>query len=489
MVVTLLPAKALAVVLSAWGGIPPLNVNGVYQIYTADQLYWFADQFNGGNTSINGKLMMDIVVNEDVLSNGGSLNGDGSKFRRWVSIGDSTKEYSGTFDGNGHTVSGLYFDVDTWSNVGFFGYVSSEGIVKNVGVADSYMRAGHSVAGVVARNSGTVINCYNAGNVSGECYIGGVVGNIPDVGGSVSYCYNIGNVSGWGYLGGVVGGDAFDDGLDDDDLVDYPMFTAAKKGILLMNCYYLAGCVQWGNSCGTAMTAEEFASGEVAYLLGVAFGQTLGTDIYPVLSGMKVFKNQIGGCVESTYEYVYSNIQASAVVSHNWVDATCTARQTCFDCGLMVGQMRPHEFGQTIVHKPAPGVVGYSEHTCTVCGYREEFDFVELTGMTVSGLIKSFILDSEVTVELLCDGEVKYRTVIFGSNVYYTIENVQPGAYTLRISKDKHVTRQYEFVVGQEDVTLNAKICHLGDVTGDGSCNVKDYQRLLRHVNKTDPLN
>ena len=140
------------------------------------------------------------------------------------------------------------------------------------------------------------------------------------------------------------------------------------------------------------------------------------------------------------------------------------------------------------MHKPAPGVMGYSEHTCTACGHTEQFDFVELQGFTVSGLINSFLLDGEIKIELLVDSEVQYSTVVVGSNVRYAIEDVVSGTYTLRISKGNHVTREYEVVVGQEDVRIDAIICPIGDVTGDGLVNIKDFQRLLRHVNKTNPL-
>lgn len=119
---------------------------------------------------------------------------------------------------------------------------------------------------------------------------------------------------------------------------------------------------------------------------------------------------------------------------------------------------------------------------------RATMHYVELQRFTVSGLINSFLLDDEIKIELLVDGEVQYSTVDVGSNVRYAIEDVVPGTYLLRICKENHVTHEYEIVVGETDVEIDAKICPVGDVTGDGNVNIKDFQRLLRHVNKTNPL-
>ena len=95
LLLTMLPMTAIAT-----EDVPQL-VDGYYEIYTADHLYWFAAEVNGGNNTINGKLMADIEVNENVVTSDCSLNGDGSSFRIWIPIGtNNTKTYNGTFDGN-----------------------------------------------------------------------------------------------------------------------------------------------------------------------------------------------------------------------------------------------------------------------------------------------------------------------------------------------------------------------------------------------------
>jgi hypothetical protein len=178
--------------------------DGYYEIENADGLYAFSAAVNGGNTAINGKLTADIVVNVNVLNADGNLSGDGNNFRVWTPIGNSDNRYSGIFDGDSHTVSGLYFNNQEQSCVALFGRTGG-GKVQNVGVIDSYFNALNYVAGVVGFNyASTITNCYNTGSVNGAENVGGVIGNNNFS--EVSYCYNIGSVNGSvENTGGVLG--------------------------------------------------------------------------------------------------------------------------------------------------------------------------------------------------------------------------------------------------------------------------------------------
>ena len=278
-----------------------LNASSQYEISNAGQLYWFAALVNGElggetqNTSANAVLTKDITVNTGVLDSYGNLNNNGSGFETWTPIiGNAQNPYKVTFDGQGHTISGLYFDNSELNNVGFFG--RNRGTIKNVGVVDSYFYGSGFVGGVCGLNGGTITGCYNTGTVSGSSSsTGGVCGS--NEGGTITGCYNTGSVSGSDYsiFGGVCGG----------------------NGGTITNCYYLAS-----NDDGNGgKTTDQFRSGEVCYLLsqgstvtdgenttyysGTSWGQQLGSDDYPVLSDYKVIKAAEGD--NKTYWATFSN--------------------------------------------------------------------------------------------------------------------------------------------------------------------------------------
>ena len=114
--------------------------DGYYDIGTADELYAFAAAVNGGNTDINGELTAHITINQNVIVNG-ELNSNTEGFRAWTPIGSFTVPYTGSFEGNGKTVSGLYFNNSSAKFVGLFGYVNDQGSLQNIGVVDSYLCA------------------------------------------------------------------------------------------------------------------------------------------------------------------------------------------------------------------------------------------------------------------------------------------------------------------------------------------------------------
>ena len=303
----------------------------VYEISNADQLYWFANKINNENYTsgnINAVLTADIVVNENVLKSDGTLN-DGS-FTDWTPIGmwagdDKYYSYSGIFDGQNHTISGLYLNQMGMAGcVGLFGHVGSGGKVSNVRVLDSYFSVNGGVGGVCGYNDGTITNCYNVGMINKltDDYtndFGGVCGYNT---GTIIDCYNTGNVSGVAFNGGVCG--------DNDGTIincyntggvsgDYHVgdICGDNYGATVTNCYYLSD-TEIDHKDGTVgKTKEQFANGEVAYLLQAdrtetIWGQTIGTDLYPVLGGKKVYQNrEYDSCDESgnVVAYLYSNEQ------------------------------------------------------------------------------------------------------------------------------------------------------------------------------------
>ncbi|WP_455639429.1 GLUG motif-containing protein [Parabacteroides sp.] len=192
-----------------------------FEISTAAQLAGLAQLVNGGK-NFSGKtikLTDNIVLNNNVLSNDGNFKNSDSGLNTWTPIGTSSYQFKGTFDGDGHTVKGIYINGDA-SYLGLFGYLgkdnneNTQGEIKNVGVVDSYIAGDTYIGGVCGRNTGSITSCYNTGSVtasasSGTVYAGGVCGSN---GGSITSCYNTGSVmasannnNNNAYVGGVCG--------------------------------------------------------------------------------------------------------------------------------------------------------------------------------------------------------------------------------------------------------------------------------------------
>ena len=323
-----------------------------YQISSREELYWFAGLVNGTlpeggekKLSANAILTKNITVNEGVLDAVKNHLESESDFIPWTPIGPSVSDaYTGTFNGQGHTISGLYFNDTKASYVGLFGWIKEDpfngykGKISNVGVSDSYFQfythgggvcginndggvlqncsnsstvigKGGQIGGVCGANYGTIRDCKNTGSVSGGINVGGVIGDNSNHA-TIKSCYNTGSVSGEKYVGGVIGS----------------YFNGT-----ITNCYYLentaTGGMEGQDVPGKAekRSEEEFASGEVAWLLNgkglgeQVWGQHLGIDEYPVLySDYKVIKAAKGDKDTNgnyTYWATFSNLTNDATLS------------------------------------------------------------------------------------------------------------------------------------------------------------------------------
>ena len=167
-----------------------IESNGSYTVYNADGLLNVAKLVNGGKTDINITLDTDI-----------DLTG-----KDWTPIGTGTRNlYSGTFDGGGHTITGLTVTTND-EYVGLFGCLDRTGTVKNVvmeGVQITNDSESSDVGGVVGFSLGTIENCSVSGSVSGTVIVGGVVG--AQWGGSITGCSSSATVKGTLNVGGVAG--------------------------------------------------------------------------------------------------------------------------------------------------------------------------------------------------------------------------------------------------------------------------------------------
>ena len=164
--------------------------NGSYTVTSADGLMHVADLVNGGKTDIN------ITLDKNI-----DLTGKG-----WTPIGTSfDNSYKGTFDGGGHTITGLTVTTND-QFVGLFGYLNRAGTVKNVVMEGIQITSNHGssqAGGVVGYSWGTIENCSVSGSVSGTDCVGGVVGS--QKAGSIIGCCTSATVKGTHYVGGVAG--------------------------------------------------------------------------------------------------------------------------------------------------------------------------------------------------------------------------------------------------------------------------------------------
>ncbi|MDD3184388.1 MAG: leucine-rich repeat protein [Anaerostipes sp.] len=368
--------------------VQPLKGDGTkedpYQIANADNLYWFAATVNGTdnlnkNESACATLVNDITVNTEVLNKDGTLNGNGENFRVWTPIGtDNANIYKGTFNGDGHTIQGLYINTSK-DYVGLFGY--SRGTIENVNVADSYFKGKDSVGGVSGRNDGSITNCTNRGSVSGKYYVGGVSGSNMS---SITNCTNSGSVSGEYYVGGVSGNNNNStdncsvtnctnsgsvsgansvggvNGYNYNGTITNCINSGSISGSesvggvsgynddgSITNCYYdkenctaggINGADVEGSAEGKSPTA--FASGEITWLLNgskstsaegetLPWGQTLSgekADAYPVLGGATVYQvDKYESCIKSgTPTTTYSNTNGTIFGAHVYGEPTLT---------------------------------------------------------------------------------------------------------------------------------------------------------------------
>ncbi len=155
----------------------------IYKISTAAELKWFATLVSSG-ASITGKLTSDICLNacgegESVLKADGSLNDDGSNFTPWTPMGIWKEDATVVLDGNGKTISGLYFDNATAESGGLFSYVNGTVTISKLRIEDSYVKGQQSNGAFVGFNGGVVNieSCKNEATVVGTRYnVGGFVG-------------------------------------------------------------------------------------------------------------------------------------------------------------------------------------------------------------------------------------------------------------------------------------------------------------------------
>ena len=166
---------------------------GNYTVTSAEGLMNVAELVNGGKTDINITLDTDL-----------DLTG-----KEWTPIGNYEKQYTGTFDGNGKTITGLTFNQPETNNVGLIGNLGENGMVQDVKLDKVNIKANNNVGGIVGTNKGgSIIGCSVSGDISGVRQVGGVMGWFTG-NGIATACYHVGSVSGSEYVGGVAGDSSY----------------------------------------------------------------------------------------------------------------------------------------------------------------------------------------------------------------------------------------------------------------------------------------
>ena len=282
-----------------------------YEISNAGQLYWFAEQVNSGNASVNAVLTTDIVVNEGNLAtyDGTSPN----TWMTWTPIGNgaSRRVYSGTFDGQGHTISGLYVNSND-NYIGLFGVVMSGSNIKNIGVINSYFKGNDFVGGIAGtvNESSFVQNCYSINTISGNDYIGGICGAFGSNNTDIKKCYAVCNIhpsENATHVGGVIASGEYvniSDCYYDSDIFSGKAYTDIFSSVNAKNV--------------EGKTTAQFASGEVTYLLNddqsnIIFYQDLATEKYPTLNQ----KSKVVMQLEMIYDESFGEDATTNKTYHN----------------------------------------------------------------------------------------------------------------------------------------------------------------------------
>lgn len=324
----------------------PALADDVYQIGTGAELAWFAKKVNDGSNTIKAVLTNDIDL--------GSFN--------WTPIGKTTAAtaFKGEFDGQNHTIKGLYINT-TSSHAGLFGYAVAN--ISSLTVEGVVTTTANYAGGIVAYFAGssssawrTISNCVNQVKVSGKQYAGGITsylnsygaiekcyneitsdieatitsqtaGHAAGIAGYVNNntriqdCYNLGNITAPTYVAGIAG--YFGTTAIMENV--YNLGNITMTTTTTTESYRRSGSIVAGNTTTAAfanvknafaskgyifelnttiVTEDKFLSGEVAYKLGKAFGQDLSYQTEPVIGGKKVAYDEANN--------TYYNINTSA---------------------------------------------------------------------------------------------------------------------------------------------------------------------------------
>ena len=285
-----------------------IESNGSYTVYNADGLLNIAELVNGGKTDIN------ITLDKNI-----DLTG-----KDWTPIGTSfDNSYTGTFDGGGHTITGLTITTKD-QFVGLFGYLNRAGTVKNVVMEGIQITSNHmfgNTGGVAGFSWGTIENCSVSGSISGTVSVGGVVGVQRDR--PITGCSSSATVKGMVQVGGVAGQTIFGATLtacyatgnvnieiDRTQDISGGGLVGFNDGISLLSCYATGNVTSTGSSTGY-----------------VHIGGFLGNNYANVMTACYWKNNHEQGIGYNKKSTEATKVDGTGVTWKNAVDAMNTALQ------------------------------------------------------------------------------------------------------------------------------------------------------------------
>ncbi len=453
LTVAALLMTVLAVFPAAAQGATLTKTDGKYVISTKEELLLFSCLVNGieqyegkGEPNANAVLAADIIYNTGIIDADGNFNEAVKQIDVWIpigaSFGDVSVVYTGTFDGAGHTVSGLYSNSDEAVGVGMFGYVGVGAWIKNVNVTASYIEGPDSVGAIAGENAGMITDCsVSHGKIIGgftENGVGGIVGRST---GYISGCNNSADAFVMdGYCGGIAGrtDGAVCNSRNSGDVIS----VMGSAGGIAAEAQYISKCINTGSVSGS------YATGGIAGKLngsiydslsyGDLFTDTEADGYYGVGALVGVFGT---GTLENCY---FTESYLDAVGCDKDLNPMTSRAREITESQLVSGEISAKlgsGIGQVLdgVSKP------------TVCS-----DRVYKVKITVEGVGQ---VTGEKELDTYVNAGTEYTAVVTDEN--YTFS----GWYDV----DRLVTDSAVYTVNENIRILSARFVVKGDADGDAN--------------------
>ena len=451
-----------------------IGEDGHFYISNVNHLMAFAAYVNLGHKNTNATLMADIDLAEYT----------------WTPIGVTamgegvTNGYTGSFDGNGHVIRNVTIATPVSAMAaGVFGTVQYGGTVRNLGVENlsfddnTYDHRAGGIAGQLLADS-TISDCYvsNSTVKASSRVVGGIVGMNN---GTVKNCYTYNmTLAGYNNRFGGISGD-FSAGKLENCYTDYSALASSQAGTT--------------TNCKAGVSADSFASGEIAYLLNgstsegnLAWGQLIGTDSYPVFGGETVYYNETNGYYNILHtcdfsgEWKYDSekhwkectvdgcSEISEEAEHSFTDGKC-------DCGYEC----PHEDTYNNLIRPvqnADGTWGKGKivEICNICGNSSLVQEVERDH-------EGYRIFDETAAKI--EAILNSGVMVENMNEYYTrvLNNMKNTAY-------EKVYTDYEGAVPSMTESLDRILAEMEAGLADGTMKKADWTYMTAALEEIKAL-